>query len=188
MKIDFEKLKKDSKKLTIKSSDQYIQTYPEFLSYFANLKNITRHNLVISTHFVYGWMPTILKKLRIQNEKEVLGILNRVKKGENIDKRDLEVLKYSINNSLVGVSKLLHFICPVKYAIWDSRVYRYIYGKNSQHNIEKPELYLEYLKVLSEIVKDPRFSDIQAQVEKACGYSMTQIRVAELIMYEHERK
>ena len=168
MKIDFEKIKKNSEDFKPLSGDVYVQTYKEFLSYFNDLKDINKHNLVIGAHFVYGWMPTVLN-LNIKNEKEVLDILNKVKKGVLINEADVEILKRSINNSVVGVSKLLHFICPQKYAIWDSRVYKYIYGKNSQHKIQQPKLYLEYLSAIEEIVKNKEFKDIQLRVEKECG-------------------
>ncbi|HRL70351.1 MAG TPA: hypothetical protein PLT79_01470, partial [Flavobacterium sp.] len=43
--------------------------------------------------------------------------------------RLLEIVKKCINNSLVRISKLLHFINPSIYAIWVSRIFRYITRK-----------------------------------------------------------
>jgi len=197
MKIDFERIQKDSKTFRIKNDNEsYIQTYPEFLSYFSNLKKIYKHNFVIGVHFVYGWMPTVLKKLVIKNEKQILDILNKVKNSEIITEPELKCIKESINNkftkkdkgSLVGASKLLHFICPEKYAIWDSRVYRYVYGTVSQNKLNEPKLYLEYLSAIKEIVENKEFKDIKLEVEKACNYEVTPFRAVELIMFEGGRK
>lgn len=186
MKIDFERIKKDSENFKLSASNEYVHTYNEFLKYFSSLKNIKRHNLVIGAHFVYGWMPTVLN-LDSSNEKEVLYILNRVKNGDRIAEKDIEMLKHSINNSIIGTSKLLHFICPNKYAIWDSRVCKYICGNVSQYKIQQPKLYLEYLSAIDEIVKNKEFRSIQLKVEEECGYKITSIRAAELIMFEGGR-
>jgi len=141
--VIFEIIKQDTEKLSISTSDSYIKAYPEFIQYFQELDSIEKHQLIISSHFVYGWMPTIIT-LNITQIDEVLLLLNRAKNGEELTVKELGILKGCINNSMVGLSKLLHFINPEKYAIWDSRIFRYLTGKKSQYGIDRPELYLEY--------------------------------------------
>jgi hypothetical protein len=120
----FENILSESLKFIPSIEDSYIKTYPEFICFFKNINIISKHDLVISSHFVYGWMPTIIE-LKFQHMEDVLKFLNKAKNGNILTIVELELLKSSINNSLVGLSKLLHFINPIDYAIWDSRIYRY---------------------------------------------------------------
>jgi len=58
--LTYEKLRSDAVMFSIVENDSYIEAYPEFLKYFASIEKIERHHLIISSHFVYGWMPTII--------------------------------------------------------------------------------------------------------------------------------
>jgi len=70
-------------------------------------------------------MPTSFD-FRSDKFDEALEIINNAKKGIVPSIDQLEILKGLLNNSLVGTSKHLHFINPEIFAIWDSRVYRYL--------------------------------------------------------------
>ena len=128
MKMNNEKLIEHSKNLDWSNTEYYLQSYGNINNYFNKLDPIGGHEFIIGAHIVYGWMPTILK-LNFES-KERLGecakILNSVKNCEEIiSNDDLKTLAKPINNgSLIGTSKLLHFIEPTKYAIWDSNVVR----------------------------------------------------------------
>ncbi len=126
------------------SNSSYQKSYQEFLKYFQSVDIITEHHLIISSHFIYGWMPTILH-IDTSNIHRVLTSLNDAKSGRLLTADDLENIKGFMNNSMVGTSKLLHFIHPNIYAIWDSRVFRYMTGKKSSYSINKPGAYLDYL-------------------------------------------
>ncbi len=180
MKIDFHKLIDDIKYTDSKTS--YMISYPFFIKYFKNIEKIKVDNLIVGTHFVYGWMPTVLN-LNVTELKDVLSILNEAKKGFILNEDELLKLKKCINNSLVGTSKLLHFINPDKYAIWDSNIYRYIFGNYSLVRIEKPVLYLSYLKELEKISKQKDFKDFYSKVKNIVGYNITKIRAIELVMF-----
>ena len=99
----------------------YYISYPEFLRYFSDLETITRHNLIIGINFPSGWMPTIFD-FRSDRFDEALDILNRAKKGNKPTIDELNMLKGLLNNTLVGTTKLLHFINPDNFSIWDSRI------------------------------------------------------------------
>ena len=68
---------------------------------------------------VYGWMPTILGK-SVWDES-IFELLNR-KSGEFTEK-EMKTLFGFVNDSYIGLSKLLHFTDPGHWAIWDSNVY-----------------------------------------------------------------
>ncbi len=185
--IPLDKFFRDGNNFEIKRQSDYI-SYPEFLKYFNDLKTITRHNLTIGINFTYGWMPTIFD-FRSDNFEEALQILNEVKSGCKLTVDNLVILKGLLNNSLVGTTKLLHFIQPDNFAIWDSRVYRYLTSKEPYDNrIGNSNTYLEYLKFCAYLIKQNDFNSLKKNIESKVGYSMTELRVAELVMYSNGAK
>jgi hypothetical protein len=179
-----EKFITDGHKTVIQQRSDFI-TYPEFLKYFTDLDEITKHNLIIGINFVYGWMPTIFD-FRSDNFNLAIDILNQAKKGNELITEDqLTLLKGLFNNSLVGSTKLLHFINPEKYAIWDSRVFRYLTGSNNYNQIEKCNNYFHYLTFCKELIESDQdaFKKLKNQIEVSVGYTMTPFRVIDLIMY-----
>ena len=181
-KLTIDLLKKEFKNFRFEQNS-YINTYPEFIKYFDNIKLIDKHNLIVSSHFVYGWMPTIIS-LNLNNLSEVLKILNKVKKGDILKPNELNVLKIAVNNSLVGVSKLLHFIRPDIYPIWDSKIYKHITGNKSTYGIGKPERYLLYLNEIQILVKSNEFQKIYLQLKTYYNYDITKIRAVDLLLFQ----
>ena len=185
--ITVDKFFRDGNGFKIQRQSDHI-SYPEFLRYFSDLETITRHNLVVGINFTYGWMPTIFD-FRSDRFDEALDILNRAKKGNKPTIDELNLLKGLLNNSLVGTTKLLHFINPDKFAIWDSRVYRYLTGKEPyEKRIGDSEAYLAYLEFCAHLTTQKEFKSLQEIVEKQVGYSMTPLRIVELVMYSNGAK
>jgi hypothetical protein len=186
--LNFKKIFSDAENLIFSANDSYIRTYPEFIKYFEKINHgeINEHNLIIASHFVYGWMPTIIH-LNLNEKDKVIFLLNAVKAGHILDISELNILKSAINNSIVGLSKLLHFINPINYAIWDSRIFRYTTGKKSIYGLDKPGLYLEYLKGIDKISKHKNFEDLHTLISRYFDYEINPTRVIEIIMFETER-
>lgn len=182
LKIDFNRLKNDTNKFIVDTNTSYIKTYEVFVQYFQSLKGIEFEHFVVGSHFVYGWMPTILN-LKTTSSENILGYLNDAKQGVLLTEMELETLKASVNNSIVGVSKLLHFINPRVYAIWDSRICRYILG--STHRVNLTKVYLEYLDEMHRIVALEEFMAIHERVQNACGYDISPMRACELVMFSN---
>lgn len=181
--INIDKLEQDEKNISIDNNSSDLISYPEFIKYFEELKDISKSNIVIGINFTYGWMPTIFE-FGSQDFDEIAKILNHVKKGimPTIDK--LAILKTCFNNSLVGTSKLLHFINPNNFAIWDSNVYRYLTQKEPYtYRLNEINSYLEYLKFCKWLTNKEKFPEIQKSLEKKVGYEMTPYRSVELIMF-----
>lgn len=179
---------KDAKKFIRTENDSYTQTYTELIKYFDKIKagEINEHNLVIASHFVYGWMPTIIY-LDLDQKDEVLFLLNAAKSGHILTVNELELLKKSINNSLVGLSKLLHFINPKDYAIWDSRIFRYLTEKKSSYGIDKPQLYLDYLNGLKNIAENKDYGSLHDLISQNFEYEIYPTRAIEITMFETDR-
>ncbi|GEK42843.1 hypothetical protein N5J50_03735 [Acinetobacter johnsonii] len=167
------------------TEENYLLSYPYFLNYFQNLESINLENLVIGISFTYSWMPTILKALNLKNTEKVVFILNEVKKGKLIDEQQLTTLKTTFNNSLVGTSKLLHFINPKQYAIWDSSVFRFLNNvEPHKYRLEKPRAYIEYLKLIEELKNEKAFTAFFELMKQKVGYDITEYRALELAFFK----
>ncbi|WP_371804473.1 hypothetical protein [Candidatus Lokiarchaeum ossiferum] len=126
----------------------YYHSYPHFLRYFSDLREISIHNFYISTNFIYGWMPTILSYSILEIPKTV-ELLNLVKHGVPLSPDQIGIIVRTIHNSLVGTSKLLHFINPTQYAMWDSNICLQFYGEATEKiktSIAAYEIYVAFLK------------------------------------------
>ena len=167
------------------SKENYFQSYTYFLNYFKNLDSINLENIFIGISFTYSWMPTIFKSIRLENPENVIAILNDVKIGKQINEEQLFILKKSFNNSLVGTSKLLHFINPNQYAIWDSRVFRFLNNeKPHKYKLEKPKTYIEYLNFIENLKSEKIFNTFYDLMKQKVGYEITEYRAIELAFFK----
>lgn len=160
--------------------------YYHFLQFFKNKSEITEHDFYISTGFVYSWMPRMLKT--VASSPERLAYLNIVLNGGDLDYNQLQKLSEGINNSIVGTSKLLHFISPDRYPIWDSRVYRAITGEvySLLSNMKAVEAFIEYVANCRTIVIDYRYTALHSRLLKVCAFEdkpLSKIRTIELILF-----
>lgn len=194
-----DQLIEEARKFQIEDETQsYLHSYPYFINYFANIQNhkIEIDNLVIGIHFVYGWMPTIFEFKNQEDFVVATEILNKAKVGEPLKSRDYETLKRLLNGSLVGTSKLLHFINPEKYAIWDSRVHNYLRKNIESHkfsyDIGDISNYERYLNYLSEVTNSVEFSEIYSlvneKIETKFKYKISSFRAIELLMFINGKK
>lgn len=181
--LTIKNLKLDSENIIIDKNDSYITAYPEFIQYFETNTPLEKHHLIIGSHFIYGWMPRVLR-LKLDNIVEVIELLNEVKNGKILNVVELETLKSCINNSMIGLSKLLHFINPENYAIWDSRILKYCTCQSSQYGIDKPTNYIAYIEKLNNITQEEEFNDFYAAISKKFKYPITPIRAMEIIMFQ----
>lgn len=171
----------------ISQNDSYLLSYPYLINYFAAKHSLTPEDVVCGAHMVYGWMPTVLDlypkrpNIDLQTASD---ILNEMKNTGTLTNSQIEQLASLINNSLVGASKLLHFISPQKFAIWDSKVYAFVYGEKP-HNYRVNDVlkYRHYLDLLSQYQQDSRFPLFHASVNNKVGYVVSPFRAIELMMY-----
>lgn len=162
--------------------DRYNKSYFHFVDYFSRKDSLNEQDLIIGANFTYGWMPTILN-FKTDKFSAALSALNDAKKPERITDDQLLILKELINNSLVGVSKLLHFVNPEVYAIWDSRVCNFITGKRHKQKVENLKLYWSYLDLCKRVASHPEFDDVHRKFESKVGYKISPLRTVEQIMF-----
>lgn len=167
--------------------DSYVRSYPHLLTFFSEKEAITESDFVCGSHMVYGWMR---KTLNMNKHPEInfscgADILNLAKSHEILKDEHFETLAALVNNSLVGASKLLHFVNPEVYPIWDSHVFRFMRANDSgyKNNVSSISNYTKYLAKLNELQKDPRFSTLHTNVNTKLGYKVSAIRALEIVIF-----
>lgn len=176
----------DSADFSFLKMGSYLLSYEAFIRYFSGKPGaLNKDDLIIGIHMVYGWMPTIFE-FKHDRLEEAVEIINAVKLRRPVGAGELGVLKALLNNSIVGTSKLLHFISPEEYAIWDSRVYRFVSGKvNVDHaQVNRVASYLFYLQRLRVLAKEPVFlGSVYAPLKERLGVYVTPLRALEMVFY-----
>jgi hypothetical protein len=128
--------------------------------------------------------PGSLKKISMKNIPKVLLYIKELKnKTRSLDIMTLETIMSVTNNSVVGASKLLHFIFPNRYPIWDSHVAALVIEPNSPRD---PKLqYLEYvLEMGSKIAREfIEIENLQDAIGDKIGYRVSKVRAVELLLF-----
>ncbi len=173
--------------MTLDPKSSYHISYPEFLRYFEGYQVLDRHSLTIGIHFTYGWMPTVFD-FRSGDIDSVIIILNKARKSAIVTVEELTLLKGFLNGSLVGTSKLLHFLAPDAFPIWDSRVYRYFYRETPHfYRMDNVEKYVEYYGTCRTIAARSDFDTAHNHVVSQL-YPLSRLRSLELIMFDRGGK
>lgn len=171
----------------ILADDSYIVSYPHLLSYFAAKTTLGPEDVVRGAHMAYGWMPTILELYPDPAKIDLAAaadILDKARQNGTLSDPEIGQLADLVNNSLVGASKLLHFVAPDSFAIWDSKVYAFVFNERPHnYRVSQVAKYRSYLDQLSTLQKDPRFNQFHSSVKRKVGYTVSPLRALELIMY-----
>ena len=173
--------------ITTVQRNSYIISYPHICSYFKGRDILDAGDLVRGAHMVYGWMPTVLDVYPDQHGFSLSAgaeLLNKVKKDCAINDDNLKKLKGLINNSLVGTSKLLHFVSPDHFGIWDSKIYAFVFEeKGWNHRVNKIPNYREYMQRVRDIIDRSGFRSFHESAIRKVGYDVSKFRAVELIMF-----
>jgi hypothetical protein len=164
-------------------TDRYVKSYPLLLKSTAHLCDAMGSNAVPGVaQIVYGWMPTILQNLtfddHINDHLIAARQINDFQSAFNL----VDGLETSpINNSWVGLSKVLHFINPEFFPIWDSVVAKHFGVSN--HKIKQKKIYTKYMKFISENLEFKSVSTVQDLFEKRANYTISKVRACEFILF-----
>ena len=166
----------------IDASEQYLRTYPELLRSTAILaKEMGEDALPPIAHMAYGWMPTILKKFS-DSKPGIVGPATECRSFEEASELIKSLDDSPINNSWVGMSKVLHFMNPEFFPIWDSRVAQH-FGLKYDYQINNRNHFLEYLTFVQENRKSDAVKRVQEAFVKEAGYSVSNVRACEFILF-----
>jgi len=115
----------------IDRNQSYIRSYPHLVAWLGGRERLNGGDVTCAAHMVYGWMPTVLE-LHVSDGfgiDDAAVLLNMARREGKLADPAVAQLAGLVNHSVVGASKLLHFLSPEAFAIWDSRIYRFIYQK-----------------------------------------------------------
>ncbi len=107
--------------MSILIEDSYLATYRPLVSFCSKNNPFTTETLFQAMLMTYGWMPTTYK-LKGGDVEQSLSAINRLVANPALDVNLVEAARKAVNNSVVGLSKLLHFSLPDIWPIWDSRI------------------------------------------------------------------
>jgi len=166
----------------IDASEQYLRTYPQLLRSTALLaKEMGEDALPAIAHMAYGWMPTILKKFS-DSQPGIVCTATECRSFEEASELIKSLDDSPINNSWVGMSKVLHFINPEFFPIWDSRVSKH-FGLKYDYQINNRKHFLEYLTFVAKHRNKDEVKKVEEAFVKQAGYSVTDVRACEFILF-----
>ena len=175
----------------------YSKAYPIILLYFKDInKDLSWNKIILGLHVVYGWMPTIprLKKIMdwpVDKKKLFVHTLNAIISKKMATEEQFKLIKEFSNNSAVGASKLLHFLSPKSFPIWDSRVAKAFFSQKivSYNQVNKLSSWQTYTKTLRDWIKN---NDVKKRCKKLRRNvdflkDVSDIRMVELVLF-HKTK
>ena len=172
---------------TVQSDASYIASYPHLVEYFSDKAKISPGDVVRAAHMAYGWMPTILDLYPASNKLDLASasmLLTKARDKGFLQPAEISALAGLVNNSLVGASKLLHFVAPNSFAIWDSKVYSFVHEKPPYHHrVNAVDAYVAYLELLAQLAARQEFGNFHASIQQKIGYAVSPFRALELVMY-----
>ncbi len=169
-----ERLKQGEEKLKqiINSEDEdsrrinwYFTSYDYFIGYFKKLEKISEQDLIIGIAMAYSWMPTIARVMhkKLPTEKN-LTFVNRFFSGDIKNNEEIiNGLKPLVSESIVGMSKFMHFLKPDKYPILDGKINQRLMNRS---NIPTEKDYLNYLEYCNIIIELKEFQEIKAKIRE----------------------
>ncbi|GLZ88087.1 hypothetical protein Pres01_41380 [Metapseudomonas resinovorans] len=170
----------------IDQTQSYIRAYPHILASLRSRQVLDEQDFVCGAHMVYGWMPTILE-IHASESLDVangVALLNKASAEGCLSAGEIGQLAQLVNRSVVGASKLLHFVNPEAFAIWDSRIYRFIHRQEPhQYRVNNAAEYGKYLARLQQLRQDARFPDFHVSVNRKMGYPVSALRALEVVMF-----
>jgi hypothetical protein len=132
-------------------------------------------------------MPKVLKLYpRSPNPTlaQAAALLESARTQGTISDEHLGALVRVVNNSLVGTSKLLHFVRPDIFPIWDSNIYAFVFEEEPHdYRVKKIANFREFVRRVNAIRSDERFRDFYASVNLKVGYEVSEPRAVELVMF-----
>lgn len=162
----------------------YLKAYSHIVNHFKAQAKFDEASITTAALLVYGWMPTI-PVLNFSAVEKAWMALNRAKEteAERLQNEEIEAVMAFVNQSLVGTSKLLHFVNPEMYAIYDSRV---VASAKAMHPLQKGaskvDHYVNYLNQL-EAKKSELTAELVAQVKEKLQYEVSPLRILEMFYF-----
>ena len=166
---------------SIDPENRYIKSYPYLLEATKLLhKELGADSIIAISHIAYGWMPTILTYDFSKHDRNILDEAQSVKSFEEARTMIGKIEPSPVNNSWVGLSKVLHFANPEFFPIWDSKVAKH-FGVSNQMGIRQN--YIDYISFVESQLERKIVLKVQKEFEAQAGYKVSKARACEFILY-----
>nr|AAN18027.1 hypothetical protein [Pseudomonas chlororaphis subsp. aurantiaca] len=173
----------------------YLRSYPALLA--ASRTLASSHDsgdlLLQLSALCYGWMPRVARVNAKYVDKASAALVCALESDILIDKTQMQDLANSLH-SVVGTSKLLHFLRPQLYPIWDSKVARVWATTDATTNMRKVENYRSYIEDIRTLIASADFAAFHDDFNQAYSrrldrlniapYSLSPIRAVEAAAFE----
>lgn len=173
----------------------YLRTYPALLSAVKNLPRDPEALLYQVSTIAYGWMPRVVRLDRTYVESATTGLSLALAATSPQEHSSIIKDVSACLHSVVGASKVLHFLKPEIFPIWDTKVARaWQNGEPPTGTMTKPENYIDYAMQVHRLRETADFRSFFAEFEAAYAarlerlgirrYSLTEVRAIEAAAFE----
>lgn len=181
-------IQRAASRLKVPGNDRYLNHYPLLLKGIADLMPLDIPKLSLAGSAVFSWMPTQMN-LDHRGLNESLNVINNLPE-QPLSQKSLELLASTFatigGKSVVAASKVLHFVYPREFPIFDRIIAQKI--GIAANGGEAADNYLNYREVLSELLqKDDAVSacnEVRHRLS-ASGYfhDISDMRAVELVLF-----
>ncbi len=184
-------LTEKANELTIEPADTYLLTYRHLKSDISEMEFEDEKDLYLAALMVYGWMPTI-PDFHTKDGKvtEALAVLRKLKKETEPyipSEAEIDSISGFLNKSVVGTSKLLHFLNHTVYPIWDSRIQSFISGTTNPSGMQSAAKYKAYCELILRLKDSTDMNDpietVSRKLSAGSGVNVSKIRALEFLMF-----
>lgn len=173
----------------------YLATYPSMLAVGNVNEQIGIDRLHQLSAMVYGWMPRIVR-LDPMHINAALNALQQAQAAKHNDHNNVEIGDIAnCLHSVVGASKILHFVNPNVFPIWDSNIEQFRLRREPPYNqMSRVENYLEYVGEVHEIRQENDFDEfyqgilhvlrVRLEENDIVAYEVSEVRAIESAAFE----
>ena len=166
---------------SIDPENRYIKSYPYLLKATKLLhQELGADSIIAISHIAYGWMPTILTYHFSKHDGNILDEAQSVKSFEEARTMIGKIASSPVNDSWIGLSKVLHFTNPEFFPIWDTKVAG-LFGASNQ--MKKRQNYIDYISFVESQLERKIVLDVQKEFEAQAGYKVSKARACEFILF-----
>lgn len=173
----------------------YLRTYPSIVAFGTQAGEPDSSFLHRMALMTYGWMPRVLRLDPVYITSALLAL--KAAKEVTLDDWGRLAIQDLADclSSIVGASKVLHFVNPEVFPIWDSRIEGFRRGgRVNQYHMNQLQNYLLYVREIQSLTQTDGFAVLHLALSeafkrrlKALGitpYPLTKVRGIELAMFE----
>ena len=168
----------------INPDNHYIKSYPYLLRATELLcKEMGADSAIVVSHIAYGWMPKILRSHKFSKHNEnILQDAQSVASFEEARTMMQKIYSSPVNNSWVGLSKVLHFTNPQFFPIWDSVVAKK-FDVSGYDQMRQRQNYIDYISFIESQLDRKIVFDVQNEFKIRAKYEVSKVRACEFILF-----